>query len=170
MVESNWKTFSRKSLFNTYWSDRKIFRWQKILILDTFLCCSYKLPFLTSIFTSFAKKLLYLNAWILEQVSTDLFLARVSTIPKPKKPPDQPANLRPISVMNVWYCIVAKVFTHRLTPYLTLLYSSNQSGFCPGRNILTALTNIKLCTDKEVRNLFASPLSDLNFNKYRWQK
>ena len=88
-----------------------------------------------------------LNRWVFESLSTELFLAIVSAIPKPKKPPDKPSNLRPISVTSVWYRIVAKVFTERMAPYLSTLYSENQYGFCPHRNVMTALVNVRLCTE-----------------------
>lgn len=66
-----------------------------------------------------------LNKWVNEDLNTDLFLAIISAIPKPKKPPDSPENLRPISVMSIWYRLVAKVFAERLKPHLTTLYSTN---------------------------------------------
>lgn len=66
-----------------------------------------------------------LNRWINEELNTDLFLAIISAIPKPKKPPDKPQNLRPISVTSIWYRLVAKVFTERLKPHLLTLYSTN---------------------------------------------
>jgi hypothetical protein len=82
-----------------------------------------------------------------EEGNSELFTAIMSTIPKPKKPPDAPQNLRPISVASVWYRLVAKVFVERLKPLLKLLYSPNQHGFCPGRNVLSALVNVHLCTE-----------------------
>lgn len=66
-----------------------------------------------------------LNRWVQEDLSSELFTAIVSTIPKPKKPPDTPQNLRPISVTSVWYRLVAKVFVERLKPLLPILYSTN---------------------------------------------
>jgi hypothetical protein len=88
-----------------------------------------------------------LNKWVREDINTELFLAIVSSIPKPKKPPDKPENLRPISVTSIWYRVIAKVLADRLKPHLPKLYSLNQHGFCPGRNVLTALLNVKLCTE-----------------------
>jgi hypothetical protein len=66
-----------------------------------------------------------LNRWVGEELNTELFLAIVSAIPKPKKPPDNPQNLRPISVTSIWYRLVAKTFAERLKPHLHLLYSKN---------------------------------------------
>ena len=88
-----------------------------------------------------------LNKWVGEEVSSDLFLAIVSTIPKPQKPPDRPQNLRPISVTSVWYRILAKIFSDRMQQFLPRLYSQNQHGFCPKRNVMTALVNVRLCTE-----------------------
>jgi hypothetical protein len=66
-----------------------------------------------------------LNRWVHEDLNTELFLAIVSAIPKPKKPPDEPQNLRPISVTSAWYRLVAKVLAERLKPHLHMLYSDN---------------------------------------------
>jgi hypothetical protein len=66
-----------------------------------------------------------LNRWVHEDMNNELFLAIVSAIPKPKKTPDEPCNLRPISVTSGWYRLVAKVLAERLKPYLPMLYSNN---------------------------------------------
>lgn len=64
-----------------------------------------------------------LNGWVLEEFNTDLFVSLISAIPKPKKPPDQPENLRPIAVTSLWYRVVSKLFAVRLSPYLHTIYS-----------------------------------------------
>ena len=98
-----------------------------------------------------------LNRWVFDRgVTPDLFLAILSAIPKPKKPPDRPSNLRPICITSIWYRIVLKLFVLCLTPSLRESYSANQHGFCPSRNVMTALTNIKLTV--EYASLSKSPL------------
>ena len=63
------------------------------------------------------------NGWILEEYNTDLFISLISAIPKPKKPPDKPENLRPIAVTSLWYRVVSKLFALRLSPHLLDIYS-----------------------------------------------
>lgn len=87
-----------------------------------------------------------MNDWLTTDCETaEMFLVMLSAIPKEGKPPTVASNLRPISVTSIWYKIVAKAFAERLSHSLVTLYSPNQHGFCPKRNVQTALANI-MCT------------------------
>lgn len=55
-------------------------------------------------------------------------------IPKIKNPVCL-SNFRPISLCNVIYKIITKLFANRLKPMLNLLVSETQSSFVTGRNI-----------------------------------
>ena len=45
-------------------------------------------------------------------------------------------DLRPISLCNVVYIVIAKMLANRLKPLLLKLVSSNQSAFMVGRSII----------------------------------
>jgi hypothetical protein len=66
----------------------------------------------------------------------------MTAIPKPGRPTNEPANLRPISVSSVWYRIVARVFVHRLNKFIPHIYSVDQHGFCPNHNTYSVITTI----------------------------
>lgn len=84
-----------------------------------------------------------LQRWVWDgDPSNELFLAILSAIPKQDKPTNEAKNLRPISVTSIWYRVIAKIFQDRLSQFLPNLYSANQHGFCPGKNVQTALLNI----------------------------
>ncbi|XP_062103683.1 uncharacterized protein LOC133814782 [Humulus lupulus] len=55
-------------------------------------------------------------------------------IPK-KKTPEQMGDLRPISLCNVAYRVLAKVLANRMKNIMTDIISDNQSAFIPGRLI-----------------------------------
>ena len=84
-----------------------------------------------------------LQSWLLEDQQAPLLLSALLTaIPKRGKPPDTPRNLRPISVLSVWYRIVMRIFVQRLSPLLPGALSSEQQGFCPGRSCVTGLASL----------------------------
>lgn len=49
------------------------------------------------------------------------------------------SDYRPISLLNVIYKIITKVFTLKLNPLLDKLIHVSQSGFIPGRFILDVI-------------------------------
>ena len=52
-----------------------------------------------------------------------LLMSIMTAIPKSGKPVNEARFLRPISVTSTWYRLLMRIFTCRLTPYLTTLYS-----------------------------------------------
>ena len=54
-----------------------------------------------------------------------LLLSIMTAIPKSGKPVDEARYLRPISVTSTWYRLLMRIFTCRLTPFLSSLYSSD---------------------------------------------
>lgn len=84
-----------------------------------------------------------LNHWVFDNPeSAELHLTLLSAIPKTGKPTSEPKNLRPISVASIWYRWIAKIFAMRLDPHLPNIYSPNQHGFCPRKNVNTALLTL----------------------------
>ena len=49
-----------------------------------------------------------------DQCPLDLLVSQLTPIPKPKKVATNAANLRPLVVTSIWYCILAKIFVARL--------------------------------------------------------
>lgn len=66
----------------------------------------------------------------------------LTAIPKKDKPTDVPSNLRPISVTSIWYRLIMRIFTNRLHGLLPHFFSVDQHGFCPDRNVGTALLTV----------------------------
>lgn len=48
----------------------------------------------------------------------ELLASYLTAIPKPDRPTDVAANLRPISVSSTWYRILMRIFVARLSPEL----------------------------------------------------
>ena len=83
-----------------------------------------KLLFDNPVFASVLTTLLIM--WIADPTGpAELFLVMLSAIPKAERSTASPQNLRPISVTNIWYKIVTKVFTQRLSGFLSRLFSAN---------------------------------------------
>lgn len=59
--------------------------------------------------------------------------ALIVTIPKPSKPHDDPANYRPISLLNSDIKIYAKIHTSRISLYIPTFVHTDQVGFIPKR-------------------------------------
>lgn len=59
--------------------------------------------------------------------------ALITTIPKPSKAPDSPANFSPISLLNTDTKIFAKLIATQLSSITLLLVYKNQVGFVTGR-------------------------------------
>lgn len=43
---------------------------------------------------------------------------------------------------SIWYRLLMKTFTNRLHDMLQILFSDDQHGFCPNRNVGTALMTV----------------------------
>ena len=62
---------------------------------------------------------------LVEGCEPSLLATLLTALPKPGKDPGSPANLRPISVMSIWYRIIMRVFVSRLRPYLIPILSAD---------------------------------------------
>ncbi|KAE8819291.1 retrotransposon protein [Hordeum vulgare] len=68
-------------------------------------------------------------------MSADWNNTSITLIPKVKNP-DNIKNMRPISVCNVVYKIIAKILSKRLKGVLSEVISPTQSAFVPGRLLM----------------------------------
>ena len=62
---------------------------------------------------------------LVEGCEPSLLATLLTALPKPGKDPGSSANLRPISVMSIWYCIIMHIFVSRLHPYVTSILSAD---------------------------------------------
>ena len=60
---------------------------------------------------------------LVEGCEPSLLATLLTALPKPGKDPGSLANLRPISVMSIWYHIIMRVFGSCLPLYLTSILS-----------------------------------------------
>ena len=63
---------------------------------------------------------------------------KVIYIHKPNKPKNETSSYRPISLLEVSYKIISKLFAKRIEAFLTELVSPNQFGFVPTRQMAQA--------------------------------
>lgn len=61
----------------------------------------------------------------------EMLQATISTIPKPGKPLDDPANFQPISLLNSDVKLFSKILANRINLLLPSLVSPDQVGFIP---------------------------------------
>ena len=89
----------------------------------------------------------------------------LTALPKPGRPPDVPENLRPISVSNVWYRVLMKVFVLRLKSALPSVLSCDQHGFAPGRSCTTAVATLLPILERAGRGRDPAYLLTLDLDK-----
>ena len=61
-------------------------------------------------------------------------LAKVVTVPKPKKPPDSASSYRPVSLLCVPYKLYKRLIYNRIQPITESALPNEQAGFRPGRS------------------------------------
>ena len=61
------------------------------------------------------------------------------------------ANYRPITLLNLDYKIIAKVYAERLKKFISKVVGRNQRGFIPGRDIRANIIEARLAMDMAQR-------------------
>lgn len=80
------------------------------------------------------------NAYIQKQLPSSMYLAFVKTSPKKGKLTDV-TNLRPISLLNIDYKILARGIYNKIIHIISKKASKNQKAIFPGRNVMEILLN-----------------------------
>lgn len=91
--------------------------------------------------------------------------ASITTLIHKKGDKENPANYRPISLLNTDYKILAKLLANRLAAVLPQITSEDQTGFVPGRNIAHTLSELTDIQEWCHRNRHPGLLLSVDFEK-----
>ena len=86
------------------------------------------------------------HIWRTQDVPKELAKASIILIPKDPKQLDNPEQLRPISLMNVWLKIIDKLIQTRIKAHVEQesVISEAQAGFRPGHSCTQQATALEL--------------------------
>lgn len=95
----------------------------------------FNLQYYKSFLDALSSKLLSTyNAFSNPQTSPGRMLeAHITVLPKEGKDPLHVSSYRPLSLLNLYIKVYAKILTNRMLPFIPNLISLNQVGFVPGR-------------------------------------
>jgi hypothetical protein len=116
------------------------------------------------------------ESWATGILYQDLQQGTIKLIPK-KADKRRITDWRPLTMLQVVYKLIAKLLAVRLTTYLPLVVSLQQTGFVPGRNILENISIVYLLKDwaeqHQYPTLFLSLDFEIAFDRvnfhYLWQ-
>lgn len=106
------------------------------------------------------------------QIRDIMNTAVIKLLPKAGKDPTQPANYRPISLMNTDIKIIAKALAARLEQILPTIIHNDQTGFIKGRNstnnIRRLLNLINRVQNNKEKAIILSLDAEKAFDKVNW--
>lgn len=106
------------------------------------------------------------------QIPSHMNTAAITVFLKPDKDPTQPANYRPISLLNVDLKIITKALASRLEKVTPLLIHPDQTGFIKNRNSsdnLRRLFNlINISQQSSLKTIITSLDAEKAFDKVNW--
>jgi len=85
-----------------------------------------------------------------KKIPKSMRMSYITLLPKPNKNPLLTENWRPISLLNVDYKILTKVWANRLNPILQTGIDTHQTGFIPGRDIRENVILVQTIIDRMV--------------------
>ena len=88
------------------------------------------------------------HIWTSKQVPQEMGEANIVLLPKDPLHPRDPKQQRPISLANIWYKILDKLLTRRLTNHIESegILSEPQYGFRKGRSTTDHMLTTELIT------------------------
>lgn len=99
--------------------------------------------------------------------------AIITLIPKPNKDLTQPANYRPLSLINVDLKIITKTLATRLETVIPLLIHFDQTGFIKNRhssdNLRKLFNLINIAQQDKAKSIILSLDAEKAFDKVNWQ-